>query len=288
MDEFSEQLIYKVQDHPYLYDDQHKEYKNLIAKEQAWKKIGEELKMSPMKAKARWKNLRDSYVKYKNQLSKVKDVTEQEAVNNRYMKWTGRSYLSFLDEILARRSQSSSHVQLKSENASSPHPTKRAKSVQRDDDDDEQSYKKVKMDKVKKKSQNKIRSTLNALTNKRRHEKTQMKEAQSIEESSLIALNAKVENLNIPPDNCLEISTTNGIPTHDGNEAVPKSNETALHYLEDKRNYLPQTINAGRDAIDHLFSSYAQTFRALPLRQQVHIKIEMAKLFATAEIESQQ
>lgn len=238
-----------------------------------------------MKVKARWKNLRDSYVKYKNQLNKVRDAAEQEAVNNRYLKWTGRSYLSFLDETLARRSQSSSHVHLKSENDASPPPTKRVKSQ----DDDGYQNKKAKMDRVKKKSQNKIRSTFKALTNKRRNEKPHMRETQPIEESSLMALNAKVENLNLPPDNCLEISTTNGMAAKDGIDSVPKSNETDImsHYLEDKRKCQAQASIVASDAVDHLFSSYAQTFRTLPLRLQVNIKIEMAKLFATAEIESQ-
>lgn len=286
MDEFSELLICKVQTHPYLYDDQHKEYKNLNAKEQAWKKIGEELKMSPMKVKARWKNLRDSYVKYKNQLNKVKDAAEHEAVNNRYLKWTGRSYLSFLDETLARRSLSSTHVHLKPESSASSPPTKRETSY----DNDGQNNKKAKMEKVKKKSSNKIRSTLNTLTIKRRHEKPYKKEAQPIEESAPLVLNAKIESLNISPENCLEISTTNGMATKDGIDSGTKSNDTDLmsHYLEDKRKCQAQTGSGASDAVDHLFSSYAHTFRTLALRQQVNIKIEMAKLFAIAEMDSLQ
>ncbi|XP_018783297.1 PREDICTED: uncharacterized protein LOC108965392 [Bactrocera latifrons] len=279
MDEFSEQLICKVQTHPYLYDDQHKEYKNLNAKEQTWRKIGEELKMSPIKVKARWKNLRDSYVKYKNQLNKVRDNAEQEALNNRYLKVR---YLTFLDETLARRSLSHAHV--KPESSVPSPPMKRPTSY----DNDLRNNKKAKTERVKKKSSNKIRSTLNALTTKRRHEKPYKKEAQPIEESAPLVHNAKVESFNISPENCLEISTTNGMATKDGTDSGTKSNYADLlsNHLEDKRQCQAQIVSGGSDAVDHLFSSYAHTFRTLPLRQQVNIKVEMAKLFALAEIES--
>ncbi|XP_054742764.1 transcription factor Adf-1-like [Anastrepha obliqua] len=288
MDELSEVLISKVQIHPYLYDDQHKEYKNLSAKEQAWKKIGEELKMSPMKVKSRWKNLRDSYVKYKNQLNKVTDAASLEAVHNRYLKWTGRTHLSFLDETLARRSQSSAQIPQKSENIVASIPSKRARNL---------SHSKTTRDNFKvytnrliKKSKSRIRSSFHSGSSRERERRAKnayTREIQPSEDHSDSETNT-VEF--VPPENCLEISTTNGMVTKDSNVPLHmKQNKTfdtdiTLHYLEDTRKY--QTVHGRSDAIDYLFSSYAQTFRALNLRQQVNIKIEMAKLFASAELES--
>ncbi|CAG9835992.1 unnamed protein product [Diabrotica balteata] len=54
--------------------------------------------------------------------------------------------------------------------------------------------------------------------------------------------------------------------------------DKVLDYLHDKK-------KIKQDGIDHLFLSYADTFRKLPPRHQIHIKLELAKLFADAELE---
>ncbi|XP_017477344.1 PREDICTED: transcription factor Adf-1-like [Rhagoletis zephyria] len=296
MDKLSEELILEVKNRPYLYDDKHKEYKNLVAKEQAWKKIGEVLKMSPMNAKSRWKNLRDSYVKYKNQLNKVTDAAGEEAVNNRFSKWTGHSYLSFLDETLARRSISMSNVSLKSENIEATPPAKRARSSPYKESVPDP---KSSSNRSKKKIQSRIRAVFHSTYSKKRAEKTYkqemqkplQQEKQTAELSESEANTTEFEHSIAPPENCLEISTTNGMVLRDNHMPIQmpqnKMNDTDIifHYLEEKRKC--QTVQRGSDAVDHLFNSYAQTFRSLPLRQQVNIKIELAKLFAKAEIESQ-
>ncbi|XP_026730843.1 transcription factor Adf-1-like [Trichoplusia ni] len=41
------------------------------------------------------------------------------------------------------------------------------------------------------------------------------------------------------------------------------------------------------DSTDYLFLSYAETFKTFPLRRQCLLKIELAKLFANAELEHQ-
>ncbi|XP_067625435.1 uncharacterized protein [Eurosta solidaginis] len=309
MDEISELLINKVQNHPCVYDDQHTEYKSLNAKEQAWKNIGDELKLSPLKAKARWKNLRDSYVKYKNQLNKVKDAASQEAVNNRFVKWNGRTNLSFLDEILARRSQPSSvHVPFKTEHKAIKPTLKYAKSLPYDKIA-KAAAKQVQLNssvRAKRKSQSKQRRSLHSNTSpNRRAEKTYKKEIQQTGDNTLSDVFGR--NASSSETSHLEVSTTNGIANSvvgaasrdynvHTNQTKPNDANYFVHYLEDKKKY-PNVVAvgggvgegaAGVDAIDHLFSSYAQTFRTLPLRQQVNIKVEMAKLFAIAEIESQQ
>uniref|UniRef100_W8BQJ5 Transcription factor Adf-1 n=1 Tax=Ceratitis capitata TaxID=7213 RepID=W8BQJ5_CERCA len=257
MDEFSEILISKVSAHRYLYDNQHKEYKNLIAKEQAWAKIGEELKMSPMKVKTRWKNLRDSYVKYRNQLNKVTDDASKEAINNRFSKWTSRPYLSFLDETLSRRSQSMAQVPTKLESKSPP--AKRTRGML--DDESIRESKRIDLSIVKKNGQSKLRSIL--------HEE-QPNASEDSNDSSESKITT-IEIQNTKPENCLVFSNTNGIVASEKNNTL-----------------IPKSTNEGEgDAVDLLFSSYAKTFRVLSLMQQINVKVEMAKLFASAELRSQ-
>ncbi|XP_072384175.1 uncharacterized protein [Diabrotica undecimpunctata] len=54
--------------------------------------------------------------------------------------------------------------------------------------------------------------------------------------------------------------------------------DKVIEYLHDKK-------KIKQDGIDHLFLSYADTFRKLSPRHQIHIKLELAKLFADAELE---
>lgn len=48
-----------------------------------------------------------------------------------------------------------------------------------------------------------------------------------------------------------------------------------IHYLKKKEH----------DGIDHLFLSYAETFKKFPAREQAIMKIELAKLFANTELQ---
>uniref|UniRef100_A0A6P7FTJ0 Uncharacterized protein LOC114333941 n=1 Tax=Diabrotica virgifera virgifera TaxID=50390 RepID=A0A6P7FTJ0_DIAVI len=66
----------------------------------------------------------------------------------------------------------------------------------------------------------------------------------------------------------------------------PKSKKRPLQGDVDKViDYLHDRKKKKQDGIDLLFLSYAETFRKLSPRHQVHIKLELAKLFADAELE---
>lgn len=59
---------------------------------------------------------------------------------------------------------------------------------------------------------------------------------------------------------------------------------------QEKNNYVKtkKTKKEIHDATDHLFLSYSETFKTFTLRQQALLKVELAKLFSTAELSALQ
>lgn len=49
-------------------------------------------------------------------------------------------------------------------------------------------------------------------------------------------------------------------------------------------NYISSSRSKSNDAVDHLFMSYAETFKKFSPRRQAEMKIELAKLFSNAEL----
>lgn len=54
---------------------------------------------------------------------------------------------------------------------------------------------------------------------------------------------------------------------------------------DDDENAQLQNKRTKTDAVDHLFMSYSETFKKFSVCTQAKIKVEMAKLFADAEVE---
>lgn len=57
----------------------------------------------------------------------------------------------------------------------------------------------------------------------------------------------------------------------------PSDMDKVIDYLQNKK-------KTNNDAADNLFTSYAQTFKKLSLKNQVFVKLELAKLFAEIEL----
>ncbi|GLG98645.1 Transcription factor Adf-1 [Gryllus bimaculatus] len=60
----TERLIELVRNHSHLYDMRHDDYKDVVKKAESWKAIAETLNQTSEAVKLKWKNLRDSYIKY--------------------------------------------------------------------------------------------------------------------------------------------------------------------------------------------------------------------------------
>lgn len=63
---------------------------------------------------------------------------------------------------------------------------------------------------------------------------------------------------------------------------LEKNNKRKL-FQEENEMYFPKKIK-DYDEVDHLFASYACTFKNLPIREQVSLKLRLAKLFANIEL----
>ncbi|XP_069704989.1 uncharacterized protein [Periplaneta americana] len=201
--EFTEALIEKVREYVFLYDTGHPDYKNILKKAEAWRDISEELGKSSETVKQKWKNLRDSYIKYKRF---IKGTTRQAA--KKYQKWPWSNHLEFLDYTLRPRSTTSSASD--TQITETPPPCREA-------------------------------------------------------EDSCPVFPASLE-MSPPPMKKLKHQSTLEV-------------DKVIDYLEQRNTNKNQL-----DGTDHLFLSYAETFKKLPPRRQALLKIELATLFARAEI----
>ncbi|XP_028156392.1 uncharacterized protein LOC114349977 [Ostrinia furnacalis] len=219
----TEKLIDLVKPHPCLYNTKDRHYRHTYKKDMIWEKISKALNQNCDETKAKWKNLKDSYVKYKKD---IKDTTGQK---RKYLNWTWAPYLSFLDCIPERKVTSSDIL--------------KPAETQADD---------FQMDET---------LSLDML-----HEPLQRPESPhtALSETSTTSL---LETLPTPP-----------ISLHSASKKIkpPKNDmDKVLNYLKNKRK---------KDAVDLLFSSYAESFKKLKLRTQAEVKLKMAQIFIEAEL----
>ncbi|GAB6032500.1 hypothetical protein CHUAL_011396 [Chamberlinius hualienensis] len=83
-----------VGQHKCLYDVKHKLYKDVCARENAWKIIAENLNQTTDQCKKRWRNIRDTYFRRKKKAKKSKGLER-----NVHVEWHLESKLSFLNTI---------------------------------------------------------------------------------------------------------------------------------------------------------------------------------------------
>ncbi|XP_050509819.1 uncharacterized protein LOC114328031 [Diabrotica virgifera virgifera] len=107
-------------------------------------------------------------------------------------------------------------------------------------------------------------------------------------------LNTKVD---IDDIKC-EKNEFDGLPNEDEHEnnfgefekaTIPPVQQSGLPTREEDINkiieYLDSKKKNQQDGIDFLFLSYAETFKKLSPRSQIHLKLKLAKLFANAELQ---
>ncbi|XP_055843068.1 uncharacterized protein LOC129909922 [Episyrphus balteatus] len=91
----TERLIELVRASPILYDTSHVDFKNTIKKEEAWFKIIESFEAKDdVDWKKKWKNLKDSYVKYLK--SEDEKATKRNPSLKRYQYWSWASKMEFI------------------------------------------------------------------------------------------------------------------------------------------------------------------------------------------------
>ncbi|CAH1645750.1 unnamed protein product [Spodoptera littoralis] len=89
-------FIKLVKSKPVLYDANHRDYKNVHLKNKIWEEIGEKVDMSGEFAKMKWKNLRDTYIKYLKTNQAMSTRGLETSSYNRYGKWQWASSMSFI------------------------------------------------------------------------------------------------------------------------------------------------------------------------------------------------
>ncbi|XP_044759207.1 uncharacterized protein LOC123316948 [Coccinella septempunctata] len=90
----TERLINLVKERVLLYDPRHTAYKNVSKKTEAWEEIAHELCQNSETVKVKWKNLRDSYVKY------LKYLRGDSGSKKKFRNWPWASHMEFLQESL--------------------------------------------------------------------------------------------------------------------------------------------------------------------------------------------
>lgn len=102
-----DELIDLVRSKPQLYNPQHEDYKNTLARENTWVEISQKLSISTDLAKKKWKNLRDTFMKVR---TKSKEGRNGGTAATQ-IKWPHFDHLKFLNDTLPEKRPYTSSVQ---------------------------------------------------------------------------------------------------------------------------------------------------------------------------------
>ncbi|XP_067002372.1 uncharacterized protein [Anabrus simplex] len=303
MAEEVEKLIEKVREYVFLYDIGHPDYKNVARKAEAWREISEELGQTSETLKQKWKNLRDSYIKYKRFRNGLRGhVTKKQLKSTKkYQNWPWSQHLMFLDNPHAPRPMTSNFLETPLEETitspSSPYPKSSCPQSPEQFEIPPPSTTKLK----KNQKMEEVDRVIEYLENKNKN-KYQLGRTQSPEQFEVPPLSTRILKKNqsmVEVDRVIEYLENKNKnkyqlgPTQSPEQAeMPPSStkilkknqpmeevDRVIEYLENKNKSKYQL-----DGTDHLFISYAKTFKKLPPRTQAMLKIELATLFARAEV----
>ncbi|XP_049946389.1 uncharacterized protein LOC126431185 [Schistocerca serialis cubense] len=99
-DDDDEQLVEYVSRYSILYDHKHTDFRNVVAKDKVWKKIGEAMKKDGNQCKKRWKDIRDNYWK----TVRKEQLQTGSAAPSSTTKWALFNRLDFLRDVERERS----------------------------------------------------------------------------------------------------------------------------------------------------------------------------------------
>ncbi|CAG4988031.1 unnamed protein product [Parnassius apollo] len=262
--QIKEKLIELVRQHECLYDYRHKEYKNNIHKTLVWDRIGRALNIEVSKAKDIWRALRDGYVRHK------KEVKGQSGSKRKYCHYMWSEQMAFLDESLALRPTNTiiTSPQIKSEQPQSPTFLEVSISQQSPNSPDEEPY-----------SVALWRSSAQPGPSwaEPKQQLHQISDFNSFTQSPLLP--------HTQPQSSPSSSISTSVPNLDDSSIVQKRKNSNSD--ENKSSEVLEFLRNRRidyDAVDHLFMSYAKTFKKLTARKQIELKKALANLFADAEL----
>ncbi|CAK1578042.1 unnamed protein product [Parnassius mnemosyne] len=262
--QIKEKLIELVRQYECLYDYRHKEYKNNIHKTLLWDGIGRTLNIEVSKAKDIWRTLRDGYVRYK------KEAKGQSGSSRKYSHYMWSEQMAFLDESLALRPTNTivTSPQIKSEQPQSPTFLEVSVSQQSSISPEEEPYSVALWQSS---------AQPGPSWTEPQQQLHRISDFNSSTQSPLL--------LHTHPQSSPSSSISTSVPNIDGpsiakkrknsNSDENKSGEV-LEFLRNRRKVY--------DAVDHLFMSYAKTFKKLSPRKQIELKKSLANLFADAEL----
>ncbi|CAG4952691.1 unnamed protein product [Colias eurytheme] len=90
--ENTELFLHSIRDYPVLYAIGHADYKNTYKKEVAWRKLQEKTRIDVKTMKNKWRNLRDTYKKYKQGQQTSSGQAAKKLAN-----WQWAEQMSFID-----------------------------------------------------------------------------------------------------------------------------------------------------------------------------------------------
>ncbi|RVE48389.1 hypothetical protein evm_006950 [Chilo suppressalis] len=249
-----EQLINEVKKYECIYNFNHKEHKNIAYKKLLWDSIGETLNIKGSKAKEMWRVLRDGYSRWRK--GKMLSSSGRKYYNYRWSK-----QMEFLDESLDAKAAALDAMQQELER--SPTPTKSLPETTNSNEDQQSTFVTTEVYMKTTPSSSPLRQS------------PELAPAMCLTPEYFPAIqftNSFTENQCQPPT-----SSSRTKRKKQGSCFKEGRAEKTMDYPRTKkmREY---------DSVDFLFSSYAETFRKLSHRKQIEMKLNLAKIFADAEL----
>ncbi|XP_061088289.1 uncharacterized protein LOC133122356 [Conger conger] len=99
-----EEIIFQVSSYPCLYDLTANSYRNLEAKNAAWRKVASAVTLPEAECRKKWRTLRDGYMREKRRQKKVKQRSGAASTNRR--SWKYSHAMAFLDPYFKPRATS--------------------------------------------------------------------------------------------------------------------------------------------------------------------------------------
>lgn len=86
-------LINLIRENPILYDANHKHFKNIMKKTEAWDEVANKMNESTKLVKNKWKHLRDSCLRFQRNMETDPDAAKK------FENWAWSEHLAFLNDI---------------------------------------------------------------------------------------------------------------------------------------------------------------------------------------------
>ncbi|CAH0397029.1 unnamed protein product [Chilo suppressalis] len=249
-----EEFIECVKKYPILYNTRHKEYKNLAKKADVWEIVASEMGESSEVLRTKWKGLKDGYTKYKKQNQGEGGTFSSKT----FINWRWGPNLTFLDDFVREKPPNTTNNRRDS-----------ATDISILSQDDSVSHSPV--------SESSHHQTIPVTLILESMDDDTLEYDQCISLDPIISTPTPPKVVKLAPRPSHKVSGSSQSPAVSTKQ--DDDVEKILSFLRSKHNDIKKC-----DAVDDLFKSYAKTFRNFSVQTQTVLKVEMAKLFANAEL----